>query len=92
MAKTAPPPPPPPPPPAVASVVAPAPGASGGSFANPINAADPRVRNIVSPPQTFVTASLPPQQAPVTAANPLAALAALLPQAQMYESLKLCPI
>ena len=66
---------------------APAPPAADGSFGNSTNPADPRFRNIISPPQTFVTPSIPPQQAP-TVPNPLAALAALLPQAQSYVPYK----
>jgi len=56
------------------------------------NAADPRFRNAMSPPQpTIAPAIIPPQLPPapavqpVPAANPLAALAALLPQQpQLY--------
>lgn len=53
------------------------------------NAADPRFRNAMSPPQPLITpAIIPPQPPPVQtqpAANPLAALAALLPQAPQYS-------
>lgn len=76
MAKTA----PPAAPPATAS----APPPHVGSFANSTNSADPRMRNAFSPPQSIATPALPSQPAP-PAANPLAALAALLPQAQPYD-------
>ena len=83
MAKTA----PPAAPPAIAT--APPPAVHGvGSFANSTNSADPRMRNAFSPPQSIATPALPSQPAP-PAANPLAALAALLPQAQPYDHLYL---
>jgi hypothetical protein len=57
-----------------------------GSFANSINPADPRVRNVKSPLRPIITpAPVPIQPQAAPAANPLAAFAALFPQAATYS-------
>jgi hypothetical protein len=65
------------------------PVSTGGSFANsnaPFSSADPRFRNVKSPPQPVATPSIsapvPSQTVPAT--NPFAALTALLPQSAPY--------
>ena len=79
MAKAA-----PQPAPATASAPVPAVLNAGGPYANS-NSADPRVRNMKSPTQSIVTPAIPvpgPPPPPAPSSNPLAALAALLPQAK----------
>lgn len=60
------------------------------AYVNSTNSADPRVRNAFSPPQQISTpqsfpAPAPPQSQAGPVTNPLAALAALLPQAQQAQ-------